>query len=337
MAAGSGYYKVVSKMRTWEGKYLAVAASTADDDTAVYVLEESYDNDYMLWERLSTRGGNGFALVNKARNLCIRRAGNGNGERLTLANLENIERDDLCVWRTEGPYGGYICLNSFADFEQKMNIPGNGPYRSGTPLIAFEWDGGAGNELWMMIEETANVSIKSIDFNLNSLHIEDQQPIVAAHQVLENRSDVEQENTVEFSFTEVSTYRFEQSSGYSISQTIEFSGGIPEIGEAKSVTTITGSFEYKTGEEKGREDRITITMPVKTPPHTTVDAQAVLLTGRLDVPYVATFLVEYPGQKPIEKTATGTFVNVKAYTIVRKIVPLGDTLGNAKRVTLRRF
>ena len=32
-----------------------------------------------------------------------------------------------------------------------------------------------------------------------------------------------------------------------------------------------------------------------------VNAEAILLRGRLDVPYTVTFTVEYPGQKPVER------------------------------------
>ncbi len=105
----------------------------------------------------------------------------------------------------------------------------------------------------------------------------------------------------------------------------------------KSITTITGSYEYKTGEDKGREDSVEFSFPVRIPAFSTVEAEAIMLRARLDVPYTATFCVEYPGQQPIEKTASGTFINVKAYTVVSKVSPVGTVPKEVKRVTLRRF
>jgi hypothetical protein len=143
--AGTAYYKIVSKARGSENRYLAMAAWDLADNYNVYVENEVYENDLQLWEKRSTRDGNGFALINKARGLCIRRNGDGNGEMLKLVNVESIERDDQCVWRTEGPYGGYYAINCFADYEQKINISGNGPYHNGMYLVAHDWDGASIN------------------------------------------------------------------------------------------------------------------------------------------------------------------------------------------------
>jgi hypothetical protein len=336
--AGSGYFKIVSKARDGtNGAYLAVAAWDLADENRVWVENEVYDNALQLWEKRTTRNGNGFALVNKARGLCIRRNGNGNGEGLSLASVEGIERDDLCVWRTEGPYGGYYAINSFADWEQKINIPGNGPYHHGMPLIAFEWDGGSINELWMVIEETAKVEVKKIEFDLGKANIGDEQPLIAASQNCTNKSSVEQSQSVHFRCSTVSTYRFEQTTGYSISETIEFTAGIPEIGEMRTAIEISGSYEYKSGEDQSQEEELLLDLDVKVPARKVVNAEAILLRGRLDVPYTVTFTVEYPGQKPVERTASGTFVNVKSYRVVTKTTEVGDIPEGVKRSIRRKF
>jgi hypothetical protein len=189
----------------------------------------------------------------------------------------------------------------------------------------------------MVIEETAKVEVKKIEFDLGKANISDEQPVIAASQNCTNKSSVEQSQSVHFRFSTVSTYRFEQTTGYSISETIEFTAGIPEIGEMRTAIEISGSYEYKSGEDQSQEEELLLDLDVKVPARKVVHADAILLRGRLDVPYTVTFTIEYPGQKPVERTASGTFVNVKSYRVVTKTTEVGDVVEGVKRNIRRKF
>jgi hypothetical protein len=107
-------------------------------------------SDFSTWTMPPARDGAGFGLVSVAHGTCIARASNGNGAPLILIDAAELETNDLAIWRHDNVPGDYNAINSFADWDQKINIPGNGPYLPGTQLITWHWSGGAANELWQI-------------------------------------------------------------------------------------------------------------------------------------------------------------------------------------------
>lgn len=51
-------------------------------------------------------------------------------------------------WHDDKVAGPYNALVSAENWERKINIMGDGPYREGTTVIMWQWSGGAPNELW---------------------------------------------------------------------------------------------------------------------------------------------------------------------------------------------
>ncbi len=335
--AGEIYRKILSKAKSSSREYLAISASANGDDRSVYIQAEEFGNDLQLWERRSTRNGQGYALINKERGLCIARGSNENGTSLYLASVDYIERDDLAVWRDDTVGGTWNAINSFADWEQKINIPGNGPYGPGQSLISWEWDGGDDNELWVQLEDQRTVTIESIDFDLGVANLEDRNPIVAASQIVNNYLDKEQTQTLTFRLLDAHAYRFEHKEGLEVSESIEYSAGIPEVDQMKVAISVKGTWEYTTAREQVQEAELTLSVPVTIPPNSSVRVSALLLQARLDVPYKVVFWVAYPGREPIKKTASGIFTGVNSYTSVTNFEPLGRPVTQMERRLLRKL
>lgn len=114
-----------------------------------------------IWERIPhPSDGNAFALKNIGRSgwlyLQVQNNAivsmNGDTQAMTWALLEDrppeTSHANGSYWYNDNVAGPYNALASRDDWEQKLNIRGNGPYARGYPIIAFPWDGGAANELW---------------------------------------------------------------------------------------------------------------------------------------------------------------------------------------------
>jgi hypothetical protein len=165
------YEVFVSSVRSPEGKQLAISANAEESDVVVCVRFAS-GSDLQAWERreVKTPWAGTFVLVNKQRsNKCIARRDTRNGSALYLADVSEIGKNQLCLWRNEGNLRGFHPINSGVDWEQKINIPGNGPYRDGQALCTWEWSGGAGNEMWAQLNGSFDVAAGADVETVNAL------------------------------------------------------------------------------------------------------------------------------------------------------------------------
>jgi hypothetical protein len=151
LEANETMYEVfVSAARAQDGRQLAISVSADKADTAVYVRYAT-GSDLQMWERRLVRQDL-FALISRQRpDKCIARKNASNGSPLILVDISQISTNSLCLWRNEGNLRGFHPINCGVDWEQKINIPGNGPYRDGQTLITWEWSGARPNEMWMQL------------------------------------------------------------------------------------------------------------------------------------------------------------------------------------------
>lgn len=152
------YDVIISAVRTREGRQLAISAGAAASDLNVYV-KHADGLELQQWERRVVRSDGAFVLINKQRpDKCIARKGVNNGSPLILVDILEIPKNPLCLWRNEGDLRGNHPINSGVDWEQKINIPGNGPYRDGDKLITWEWSRGQPNEMWRQLNGAFNLA-----------------------------------------------------------------------------------------------------------------------------------------------------------------------------------
>ena len=142
-----GLYQCLSMATDPRGNRLALADGP-NNLVRVELTGQSYF--FQQWTIVPARGG-GYGIVSHATGQCICRANGFNGSPLLLVDSNQIETNDLAVWRDDTIPGPFNAVNSLADWEQKINIPGNGPYNPGAELVTWEWSGGAANERWSWI------------------------------------------------------------------------------------------------------------------------------------------------------------------------------------------
>ncbi|AKQ66809.1 hypothetical protein A176_003721 [Myxococcus hansupus] len=328
------YRSFISKAFSPEGKQLAISASA--DNHAVTVQNLDYTNDLQLWEVRNTRGDEGFSIINKSTGRAICRASNEQGASLITVGLEAINTNDLAVWRNEGNET-FNPIYSFADWEQKINILGNGPYRAGTQLVTWEWSGGGDNEKWAQVKDARQIRLKAINFDMNVANIEDYSPKVGGTQTVTNITSSEQLQTLSFKFVEGHSYSFTHERGLSVSQSLEFKGGLPGLKEGKVAWTIEGSWKYVQEQESTDDSEVAISVPVKVPANSSIRVSVLMLQARISVPYSATIETVYADGTTQTSETGGLFGGVNTYNLITKYEDLGPVARGATRTLLRRL
>jgi hypothetical protein len=309
---------------------LAITGGDVGDDR-VYVRTLDYSNDLQYWELRQVRNDGAFAIINKKRGLCIARREDTQGTPLILVGVDQTPYNDLAVWRDDKVAGTYNALNSYKDWEQKINIPGNGPYTDGQALLTWGWSGGAQNELWAKVDDASAVTIKSINFDVTNGNIQDETPLVAGTQTVVNNSSQEQQQTVTFTFAETNSYHFEQTTGLKVTESVEFTAGLPLVGDSKVAITVEGSWTFTDGTEQTHEQQVSYDVPVTVPPHKSIRVSMVALRARSNVPFSAVVSYAVPNGAAVERTVSGMFVGVNGYNLATKFEEIG-TVAEARMV-----
>jgi len=328
------YRMIVSKAQTNEGETLVIgAAGGADNNVYIQLLakEEDPQFDLQTWERRPTRDGKGYLLINKAKGTCLARANHNNGSPLILVGTNQIETNDFLVWRDDTVPGTYNAINSYVDWEQKITIPGNGPYTPGQQLITWEWSGAASKELWRQVPYLKSVELMAIDFDIDAGEILDRAPMVVSSQTITNETSVEQQQSVTLTYTTNHRYNFKREKGLKISESVEFKASLPMIAESKVKIGVEGTWKYTEENETTTQQQFEVHVPVTIPPHSSVQVSAVLLSGELDVPYAATFKLTYWNDEVEEEMSFGRFIGVNSYNVVTRYDPLGETAKEIER------
>jgi len=102
-----------------------------------------------LWCRVQD-GRGGYLMYNLGSQSFLRRSAPQGGE-VELAGLDFA--DTRLLWHNDAFGDGTWCgLTIFGDNEQKLTLAGNGPYNETTPLIVWEYGGGAEKESWQWVK-----------------------------------------------------------------------------------------------------------------------------------------------------------------------------------------
>lgn len=161
------YVSIASKATSGSGKPLLITAPARADDKTVRVSQPTA-GDLQVWDRRPVKGNGGFALISKAHpTLCLAR---GQGQPVVLKSVSVIDTDDTCVWRDDNVQGPYNAINTWTDWELKLNMSGNPPYQDrDNALILYKWDRGAPNELWRTTRSNYSVVVGTDDRALDAL------------------------------------------------------------------------------------------------------------------------------------------------------------------------
>lgn len=306
------YHVIVSKGKA-NNKSLAITASK--DDDSIFISPHQYGDEYQLWEKrfVRSKDDSAYALINKKTGKCIGRRSGANGSELYQESVAQADTSDFMVWRDDNVAGTYNAINSLSDWEQKINVPGSA-FKDKQKLVTWEWSKGADNELWLFLADKKSIKLKQIDFQLNGVSPKLDQPIVTDKQVVKNTTGIDQTQTLTMSYAKGVSYSFTNERGLKISESIEFKAGLPLVGESKVKIGVEGTRTYSQTDAQDETEALTLEVPVTVPSGKTIEVSAIIMQGKIDVPYIAIFEISYPGATE-EETVSGIFSSVNSYSV----------------------
>ncbi|MFZ6732347.1 hypothetical protein ACO0LG_10525 [Undibacterium sp. Ji42W] len=262
------YVSIISKAKSVSGKPLLITLNPVRNELEVSVRT---DDDLQTWEKRMVKAGQGYALINKAKpNLCIAR---GQGMSTELKDVSQIDKNDACVWRDDNVAGLYNAINSWTNWELKLNISGNYPYRDqGNTLLAYPWAAGADNELWRTAMRTYNVVAGSDEIALN--RVSEAIYHGCYPQVFKESIDVGDKGitTVGFDIATVPVFSLQPSQLYQ--QQLENQQDLPEERKAWLTAANSASFSLRVD-----EIRLNVGGGIAAEVHATLDASALIHTN----------------------------------------------------------
>lgn len=332
----------------------APAALQADKPTAFYLQSQVHSSDWVLARnadgkvRLAHKNGSigqlwmreddprgGFFVVNV-----------GSGEVLCRTRLQGGEvvlkakslADSAMLWKID-PFGGgtWLGLTTFDDWEQKLNLAGNGPYNENSSVIVWEYSRGAPNERWQIVPDTGLITVESITYDMPRAQVSHLDPALCEATVIDNLAGaIAIETSVELarsvSVSRQFTYTHQTSdtlkiatklgSKLSVDKIAEVSGEISV--ERTKGTTIT--FGQQTTESTLVSDKLTVRVTV--PPRTRYEYMVRVSYGRVSVPYTATLSRVLPNGTTERSEVKGIYTNVNS---TRYDIVAVDVSGGAPR------
>lgn len=148
------FITLISQARSASGKQLVITAPAGDGGVKV---SATTGDASQLWDKRPVKAGQAYVLVSKARpGKCLAHQGGHNA--VGLKDIGLIDRDDSCVWRNDAVPGDFNAINTWTNWEFKLNMRGNPPYADhDNDLILYPWANRAPNELWRPAQHTYNL------------------------------------------------------------------------------------------------------------------------------------------------------------------------------------
>ncbi|MCY1061551.1 RICIN domain-containing protein [Nannocystis sp. SCPEA4] len=316
------YFFIISKARGPGNAALALSASPSGNGEVV-VTTHSYQDERQMWEKRLRQASNPgvFGLVNKSTGTCVARASADNGAALQLVPMGRIGNDDLAVWQNDNVEGQYNAVVSVQEWEQKINIFGDGPYVSGSRCVSWHWDGGSDNELWRFASANREITLKRIEFMLDQGSIVQMPPSVIHRARLVNSTAAEQELRFQYTTSKTTTETYSASAGLelSVSYKVEIS---PPVGFKSSLSVgskVTTSITFGKTEESS--ETVSLDSPVKVPANSAVKATVIMQHSKIDVPFRAVYDMKYDDGTTQEVVKTGTYNQVAFYNVEAEFYP----------------
>jgi hypothetical protein len=263
------------------------------------------------------------------------------GGSLVATNLNASDPKQL--WRREDLGGSWSAINAFLDWEGKVNVYDSNVLFANTVGI-FHWDGGAPNEEWNLIEETGEITVDSIKYDLAKavadLGIPPSQN--AATTVDNTLGGISAPTTYSLNRTITTqtsvTHSESDTTAQKYTQTFSIKGGIDEIVKVSA----SASFEESASKTMSLTDQKTntetvndsIRVQVAVPPGKIYSLSVLVFYGKVTVPYTAqlTFHSSTVGAAPVPITTNGLFTGVNSTN--SKIVIADITEGRAQQKIL---
>lgn len=309
-------YVIQSKINSSD--WVLTVKGDSDNKYNLHLNHNSVD-PRQLWVREDDAARGGFFLRNPFLDRCLR-AGSSQGGQVTMAakNMGDAE----FIWRKEqGDNWG--CLNKLSDWEQKLNVAGNGPYDENTSIIQYEYDRGSDHELWKLVQYDPNFGPTVVAYDEGGQHLALGAPIVADVTNLDNRSSTARLNaTVTLHTTTQKTESHSVSdttqNTFSVAQTFGAKFSVEKVFEVSESGTVTST--QSTSRTIGDQSTVSTAIDISASANIMVEPGKnynVSLMARhctLTVPYTATVTRRSVDGKPgASYTISGTYRYENAY------------------------
>jgi hypothetical protein len=228
--------------------------------------------------------------------------------------------ESLQLFRAEVLDGPWRAINSLQNWEKKVNVFGSD--LNGT-IGLYQWDGGAPNEEWLLVEETTQVETVSIVYHKDLAKIDlSLPPTFGDASPWDNRQGkvpLTGSTTITSTATDSRqiTNSTSDTTGKKYTQTFSVKGGIGKVFEV----TASGSFEesssktisYSHQSTHTTTETITKVVNYDVPPGKKYKYQMVIHSGRCEVPYTAHMKFQsavVSGSQPVFFDTEGVFTGV---------------------------
>ena len=250
--------------------------------------------------------------------ICMRAGGSqGNGG---PSLVPKTMADPELIWRKEqGDDWG--CLNKLPDWEQKLQLKGDGPYNDSSELCNYEYDHGSDHELWKLVPYVPQYSAANFVYGEGQLSKGD--PITATSQVFVNHSATATADftaTLSTSQTKSHTHSVSTSSTntLTLTQAIGAKFSIDKVLEVNETSTASRALSQSTavGDQDTVTDTVTASTSVKVTVPPSKSYEVALLANRctLVAPYTATLTRMKPdGSSGATYTINGQYTYSGAY------------------------
>jgi len=283
-----------------------------------------------LWMREDDPRG-GFFLVNAENGQVLNQTRPQGGEvTLEPKRLGNA----AMLWSVEPYRGQWSGINAFNDWEQKLNLAGNGPYDESTRVILWEYSNKAPNECWQLIPDTGLIAVESITYDMSQARVSRVEPALCEATSIDNRrGEVTLETSVKLARSVTSSRQFSSSTATSetvriaekvgvklvVEKIVEFSGEMA----VERTTGKTTTFGEQSTQTTTVSDEVTVA--VKVPPHVRYEYMVRISYGKVSVPYSAQVSRVLPDNTKAYSDISGVYTNVSStnYDIVAVDVTSG--------------
>lgn len=218
--------------------------------------------------------------------------------------------------KLDDPWRG---INTLLDWEKKVNVYDSDPNNI---IQLYGWCGGAQNEEWLLMEETAQVDTVSIDYHTDLTKIDLTLPPkfgdVSPWDNRQGELPLTGSTTITSTVTNSRqiTNSTSDTTGQKYTQTFSMKGGIDKVFEVSA----SGSFEESSSKTISYSDQTTQTttetvtkaVNYNVPPGKKYEYRMVIHFGKCDVPYTAhmKFQSSVPRSQPVFFDTEGVFTGV---------------------------
>jgi hypothetical protein len=203
---------------------------------------------------------------------------------MSFISMDSQSPDDYGLFTIQNLGNNYITLQA----ENGQYLKRYFGYKNKSLITAYQsYVDGYSKFKITRIGTKATEVVKNIEFDLDKL-TKTTTPFAVGTQILTNNSDSEQ--TMDFSVSKTITTEksFNWGTSFEIGISTSFKSGVPLLAEGKVEMSMTMGFSLGGAKSDSDSQTFEATFPVKCPANTVMRAEAIVLLGKIDVPYKAT-------------------------------------------------